>query len=324
MKRPSCKIFVVLLMFSIILTACGGGANPPVKTQAPAASTNAPAVPATQEVYPSPAVQSSYPSPVSQSAYPAVVTQPAAYPAVTSAATSAVAATQATTGEAMKVRVVMDATWPPFESVDEATKNIVGFDVDLMNAIAKEANLQVEYNNVPWDSLLAGMAQCQYDASISAMTITPERAQQFAFSDPYFAAGQIVTVKKDNTDITGKDSLSGKTVGVQLGTTGDIEAQKMKGVTVKNYDDIGLAFQDLMNGQIDAVIADNPLALGYVGKNTDKLKTVGDVFTNESYGIAICKTNTELLARINAGLAAVKKAGVIDQLTQKWITAGGK
>jgi polar amino acid transport system substrate-binding protein len=221
-----------------------------------------------------------------------------------------------------KIVVATDATWPPFETVDEASKQIVGFDIDLMNAIAKEAGFEVEYSNVPWDSLLAGMAQCQYDAAISAMTITEERAKQFAFSDPYFAAGQIVTVRADNTDITGKDSLAGKTIGVQLGTTGDIEAQKIAGATVKNYDDIGLAFQDLMNGQIDAVIADNPLALGYVGQNPDKLKTVGEVFTDEFYGIAVCKDKTDLVAQINKGLAAVKAQGLIEQLTQKWIVGG--
>lgn len=225
-------------------------------------------------------------------------------------------------GQKTKIVVATDATWPPFESVDEASKQIIGFDIDLMNAIAKEAGFEVEYSNVPWDSLLAGMAQCQYDASISAMTITEERAKQFAFSDPYFAAGQIVTVRADNTDITGKDTLAGKTIGVQLGTTGDIEAQKITGATVKNYDDIGLAFQDLMNGQIDAVIADNPLALGYVGQNPDKLKTVGEVFTDEFYGIAVCKDKTDLVAQINKGLAAVKAQGLIEQLTQKWIVGG--
>lgn len=225
-------------------------------------------------------------------------------------------------GQTTKVSVAMDATWPPFESVDETSKDIIGLDVDLMNAIAKEAGFEVEYSNVPWDSLLAGMAQCQYDVAISAMTITPERAEQFAFSDPYFAAGQVVTVRADNTDITGKDSLAGKTVGVQLGTTGDIEAQKITGATVKNYDDIGLAFQDLMNGQTDAVIADNPLALGYIGQNPDKLKTAGEVFTDEFYGIAVCKEKTDLVAQINKGLAAVKAQGLIEELTTKWISGG--
>ena len=227
-------------------------------------------------------------------------------------------------GQTKKIQVAMDATWPPFEYVDEQTKDIVGFDVDLMKAIADAEGLDVEFVNVSWDPLLAGMAQCQYDAAISAMTITEERKAQFNFSDPYFEAGQMVTVSVNNTDITGKDSLGGKTVGAQLGTTGAIELESMSGVTLKNYDDIGLAFQDLMNGQIDAVVADNPLALGYIGQNQDKIKAAGDVFTNEYYGIAVCKTETELLTKLNSGLAKVKADGVIDQLVDKWIKSGGE
>ncbi|MBN1303082.1 MAG: basic amino acid ABC transporter substrate-binding protein [Anaerolineales bacterium] len=220
------------------------------------------------------------------------------------------------------VQVATDATWPPFESVDETTKEIVGFDIDLMNAIAEEAGIEVEYVNVAWDSLLAGMAQCQYDAAISAMTITEERRENFAFTDGYFAAGQVVTVKSDNTDIMSKDDLGGKTVGVQLGTTGDIEAQKIEGAVVKNYDDISLAFQDLLNGQIDAVIADNPLAIEYVGVNEDSLKIVGEAFTDEAYGIAVCKEDTELLKKLNDGLDKVEANGTIDSLKDKWNLAG--
>lgn len=223
-----------------------------------------------------------------------------------------------------KVRVATDAAWPPFEYVDEQTKEIVGFDIELMKAIAEKGGFEVEFINVSWDPLLAGMAQCQYDASISAMTITEERKQSFNFSDPYFEAGQIVTVRVDNTEITGKDTLSGKTVGAQIGTTGAIETENIAGAILKTYDDVGLAFQDLMNGQIDAVIADNPLALGYVGENPDKLKTVGEVFTDENYGVAVCKTNTELLDKINKGLAAVKEEGLIEDLVAKWIGSSGE
>jgi polar amino acid transport system substrate-binding protein len=225
-------------------------------------------------------------------------------------------------GSTQKVRVATDATWPPFESIDEQSKEIVGFDIDLMNAIAKAGGFEVEYANVPWEPLLAGMAQCTYDASISAMTITEERKQSFSFSDPYFAAGQIVSVRIDDMEITGKDSLSGKRVGVQTGTTGDIEVQKMTNVARTPYDDIALAFQDLMNGQVDAVVADNPLALGYVGQNADKLKVVGEAFTDEYYGIAVCNTNADLLNKINKGLAKVKADGVIEELTTKWISSG--
>jgi len=225
-------------------------------------------------------------------------------------------------GKTDKVRVATDAAWPPFEYVDEGTKAIVGFDIELMDAIAEKGGFEVEYVNVAWDPLLAGMAQCQYDAAISAMTITEERKASFLFSDPYFAAGQVVAVQVGNTDITGKDTLVGKVVGAQIGTTGAIEVSNMQGVTLKTYDDIGLAFQDLMNGQIDAVVADNPLALGYVGQNPDKLKTVGDVFTDEYYGIAVCKDNPELQAKINAGLAAVQAEGLVDELVTKWLASG--
>lgn len=218
-----------------------------------------------------------------------------------------------------KVQVAMDATWPPFELVDEATKELVGFDVDLMKAIAEKAGLEVEFVNVSWDPLLSGMATCQYDASISAMTITEERKEQFLFSNPYFEAGQIVSVAINNNEINGKDDLPGRLVGVQLGTTGDIVSTEL-GANVKAYDDIGLAFQDLMNGQIEAVVADNPLAIGYVSQNSDKIKVVGDVFTDESYGIAVCKDKPELLEKINKGLQEVQNEGIIDQLVEKWLS----
>ena len=221
--------------------------------------------------------------------------------------------------EEAKIRVATDATWPPFESVNEQTKEVEGFDIDLMTAIAEKADLEIEFVNVAWDPLLTGIAKCQYDVAISAMTITEERKKEILFSDPYFAAGQIVTVQKDNTDITGKDDLAGKVVGAQIGTTGSFEVEKIEGATLKTYDDIGLAFQDLMNGQIDAVIADNPLAWEYEGKNPDKLKTVGEVFTSENYGIAVCKTEEDLLEKINTGLRAVKAEGLIDELIDKWL-----
>jgi polar amino acid transport system substrate-binding protein len=208
-----------------------------------------------------------------------------------------------------KLTVVMDATWPPFEYVDEETKELAGFDVDLMKAIAEKEGLEIEFQNVGFDSLLAGLSKCQYDAAISAITITDERKETIAFSDPYFAAGQIVTVRIDNTDITGKDSLVGKVVGAQLGTTGAIELENMEGVTLKTYDDISLVYQDVMNGQIDAAVADNPLAIEYVGKNPDRLKIVGEVFTDEYYGIAVCKTKPELVEKFNHGLESFNGRG---------------
>jgi polar amino acid transport system substrate-binding protein len=217
-----------------------------------------------------------------------------------------------------KIRVATDATWAPFEYVNDKTNQIEGFDIDLLNAIAAKENLDIEYINVSFDALLAGMAQGMYDCAISSITITADRQKDMLFSDPYFAAGQIITVQKSNTTITGKNTLTGQ-VGAQLGTTGAMEVAALIGVTLKTYDDIGLAYQDLMNGQIDAVVCDNPVALGYVGKNPNTLKIVGTAFTDENYGIAIAKGKTDLLAKINAGIAAVIKEGLVTQLSTKWL-----
>ncbi len=220
------------------------------------------------------------------------------------------------------IRVATDATWPPFEIVDEQTKQIVGFDVDLLNAIAAKEDLKLEYVNVGFDPLLAGMSQCQYDMAISSITITDERKKSMLFSDPYIEAGQIVTVRADETAIQSKDDLAGATVGAQLGTTGAIEVQKMSGVTLRTYDSVDLAFLDLMNKQIDAVVADQPTAINFAVQNKGKLKTIGQPFTDEFYGIAICQKNTALQQKIDAGLAAVKSEGVIDQLKTKWLNMG--
>jgi polar amino acid transport system substrate-binding protein len=225
---------------------------------------------------------------------------------------------------AKKIRVASDASYPPFETVDEATKELVGFDIDLFKAIAKDAKLDIEFVNIGFDPLLAGMAQCQYDAAISAITITEERSKNMTFSDPYFKAGQSITIGFKNDTVKTEADLKGKTIGTQLGTTGDILAKKIEGANVKSYDTVDLAFQDLINGQVDAVVADNVPSAGFVGKNPDKIKVVGDLLTSEDYGISVCKTNTELLGKINKSLANVKAAGEIDKLTEKWIKGSGK
>jgi len=222
-------------------------------------------------------------------------------------------------GTSAKIRVATDATWPPFEYINDAHE-IVGFDIDLMNAIAAKENLDIEFVNVMWDPLLAGMAQGTYDTAISSITILPDRQKDMLFSNPYYGAGQIVVVQKSNTTITGKNNLTGE-VGAQLGTTGAIEVGKIAGATLVNYDDIGLAFQALMNGQINAVVCDNPVAMQYVVTNPNALKVVGTVFTDEFYGIAVAKGEDELLAKINAGLQKVLEEGIIETLEEKWYQA---
>lgn len=242
-------------------------------------------------------------------------------PAATSTPTTAPSVNTAAAPVAKtKVSVATEAAYPPFESVNELTKELEGFDIDLMKAIAEKANLEIEFVNTPFDSLLAGIATCQFDVAISAVTITADRAKKYNFSTPYINAGQIITVALDNTDITSPANLVGKTVGVQLSTTGQIEVEKIEGVTVRPYDTVDLAFLDLANGQVDAVVADYPTTLNYVNQSKDKIKLTGEVFTEESYGVAVCKTDTELLAKINTALAELKTEGVLTSLEEKWLS----
>jgi polar amino acid transport system substrate-binding protein len=230
-----------------------------------------------------------------------------------------VGATAQPTNTPQVVRIVTEAAYPPFETVDETTKELVGFDMDLIRAVMDTTGLEYEIINIAWDPLLTGMAQCQYDAAISAITITEERQQAMGFSNGYINAGQIVTVNTATTDISGPEDLVGRRIAVQLGTTGDIEAQKIEGAEVKAYDSVDLAFQDLKNKQVDAVVADYPTSLAFVEANAGDIVTVGEPFTEEVYGIAVCKTDTALLEMINAGLKTVSDKGLIQELEQKWL-----
>ncbi|MGC9523589.1 MAG: basic amino acid ABC transporter substrate-binding protein [Anaerolineae bacterium] len=218
------------------------------------------------------------------------------------------------------VVVATDATWPPMEYVNE-DREIVGYDIDLMRAIADEAGFEVEFRNVAWDGIFAGLAAGEYDAIISSVTITEERQETYDFSDPYINAGQITVVPQDS-DITGPDDLSGHTVGVQISTTGAFEVQNIEGVEVNEYDEIGLAFEDLVAGRIDAVVCDTPVAADFALQREEyreALKIVGEPFTNEYYGVVVQKGNDELLAMINAGLDAVQEKSIDAQLEEQWL-----
>jgi polar amino acid transport system substrate-binding protein len=218
------------------------------------------------------------------------------------------------------ITVATDATWPPMEMVDQ-NKNIVGFDIDFLNAVAKEAGFTVEFQNTAWDGIFAGIAAGKYDAIISSVTITEERKKTMDFSIPYINAGQILIVPNASNAVVLKD-LAGKNVGAQIGTTGSFEVKKTEGVTLKTYDEIGLAFEDMATGRIDGVVCDTPVAADYAlqrDEYKDKFKIVGEPFTEEYYGIVVKKGDKELLDLINKGIQAVQAKGIDKKLEAKWL-----
>ena len=215
------------------------------------------------------------------------------------------------------IKIGTNAEYPPFESVDDSG-NIIGFDIDLMNAIAKAAGFEVEYVNTRWDGIFVALASGEFDAVISAATITEERAQTVDFSDSYFNAGQMIAVKV-GSDIKAPADLDGKRVGVQLGTTGDIWTTDNTQAEVVRYDEITLAFQALAQGDVDAVVNDGPTSAEIIKANPEMGATlVGEPFTDELYGVAVNKGRPEVLAAINKGLAAVKASGEYDTIYNTW------
>jgi polar amino acid transport system substrate-binding protein len=214
-----------------------------------------------------------------------------------------------------------ECTFPPMEFLD-ANKQPTGFDVDMIKAVAKAAGFEAVVKNTAWDGIFAGLAAKDYDAVLSAVTITDERKQTMDFSIPYVNAGQVIIVPKAYSASSDLKAFGGKKVGVQIGTTGAIEVMKYKDIQMKTYDEVGLAVEDLTIGRTDAVVVDSPTAASYVLQNDKykaKLKIIGKPFTNEQYGIAVRKGDKKTLDLVNKGLQAVLKDGTVDKLSKKWL-----
>jgi polar amino acid transport system substrate-binding protein len=223
-------------------------------------------------------------------------------------------------GQGKKLTVAIDATYPPFEQVNEKTGQVEGYSVDMMNAIAAKAGLDIEYVNISYAKLLEGVASCQYDIGCSSITITEERKKVMLFSDSVNSGGQIIVVRKDNTDVKGKDDLAGKVVAAQGATTSAAEAGKIPNVKLKTYTAMTDVFQALLNSECDAIVTDTDVSAYFVAKNPDKAKIVGPQLTNEVDGIAVCNKNEYLLPKINAALKELKNDGTLDKLRAKWLS----
>lgn len=224
-----------------------------------------------------------------------------------------------------KVYVVgTDAAYAPFESQNEKGE-IVGFDIDVVSAIAKKAGIEVKFVNTPWEGIFNALGQGDRDLVVSAVTITDERKQTMDFTAPYFDAVQLIAVK-ENSKVTKFADLKKLKVGVQTGTTGDEAVTKLLGKTstnIKRFESTPLALKELESGGVDAVVADNGVVIHYVANNPGgKFKTVSDKdFVPEQYGIAVKKGNAELLAKLDKGLADIKADGTYDQIYAKYFGA---
>lgn len=220
------------------------------------------------------------------------------------------------------LNVGTEATYAPFEYTEN--NQYVGFDMDLIRAIGEAEGMEVKISPLGFDALIPAVQAGTVDCCISAMTIKEERAKVVDFSNPYFTSGLIVAVSQSNTDIKGLDDLKGKRLAAEVGTTGLDASNAVKAkdpkTTVKVFDSVGEAFMELGKGGVDAVINDAPVTAYYAEtKGKDQIKTVGTVFqASDQYGIGVKKGNTDLLNKINDGLAKVKASGQYDTIYKKW------
>lgn len=217
-----------------------------------------------------------------------------------------------------------DAAYAPFESQNEKGE-IVGFDIDIVRAVAAKAGFEVRFVNTPWEGIFNALGQGDRDLLVSAITITDERRQTMDFSDPYFDAAQLIAVPADSPVARFADLKSLK-VGVQTGTTGDEAVSQLLGKTstdIKRFESTPLALKELEAGGVDAVVADNGVVSHYVANNPGgRFKTVSDPeFVPEQYGIAVRKGQAELLAALNQGLAAIRADGTYTQIYARYFGA---
>ncbi|MEH2283283.1 MAG: ABC transporter permease subunit [Nostoc sp.] len=218
------------------------------------------------------------------------------------------------------LRVATEPAFPPFEFKGQGGE-LQGFSIDLMNAIALAAKFKVDFQSLPFDGIIPALGAKTVDAAISSITITEERAKTVSFSRPYFKAGLAIAIRADNQNITGFDSLTNKKIAVQIGTTGAAKAKSIPGVQIRSFDSAPLALQELLNGNVDAVINDAPVTLYAINTgNLQGIKIVQQLLTEEFYGIATAK-NSPNLALINDGLDRVLKNGTYAQIYRKWFKA---
>ena len=234
---------------------------------------------------------------------------------------TAAESTAAESKEAVGGKLVMatNAEFPPYEFHDG--DKIVGIDAEIAQAIADELGMELEIEDIAFDSIIPEIVSGKADMALAGMTVTEDRKASVDFSDTYATASQMIIVKEDSK-ISGPDDLKGVTVGVQLGTTGDIYVSDLEadGTTVERYNKGFEAVQALSQGKIDAVVIDGEPAKTFVSES-EGLKILDEAFTVEECAIAVKKGNSELLDKINTALESLKDNGTLDEIVAKYIKA---
>jgi len=213
------------------------------------------------------------------------------------------------------IKIATEGATPPFNYFKDGT--LTGFDVDVGSAIAAKLGLKVEWITLPFDSLLVGLDQDRYDFVVAGHGITPEREKAVDFSNPYVCSGAAIVSKKGGAQTVA--DLSGKIVGVQVGTTYLEAVQKVPAVgEVKTFPKDTDALQNLLAGRTDVWVSDKLTAVDAIAKNNDAQLQIGDLLYQEKYGMAFKKGNTGLRDAVNAALTKILDDGTYADISDQY------
>lgn len=214
--------------------------------------------------------------------------------------------------------VATDNGYVPFEFIDEDSGDLVGFDIDLITALAEEAGIEIEFEVLEFDGIVAGVSSGRFDIAIAGMTITEERQESIDFTQPYYEAGLILAVLEGNEEIQSIDDVDGKVVATRTGSTSQEYLAQNTEANAEAFPGIIEAYQNVLAGRADAVLYDLPNVQYYSEKEAGgELKTVGEKLTGEDYGIAFPK-GSELRGVIDDALTTLKENGTYDDIYEKW------
>jgi len=214
--------------------------------------------------------------------------------------------------------VVSDTSFVPFEFKEDG--EYVGFDIDLIHAIADEAGFKINFETTNFDGIIPGLQTGQFDIAVAGIGITEERAEKIDYSDPYYESGLHLAVAEDNDSIDGIEDLDGMTVATRLGSTSAAFIEEnIEGAEANQYEQLDQAYLAVENGSVDAILYDAPNVAYYIQTDGEgKLKMVGDLYQAEDYGIAISQGNEELVEAINEALETLQENGEYDDIHKKW------
>ena len=223
--------------------------------------------------------------------------------------------------DGVTLRVGVDDTYPPMEFRDDTNK-LVGFDVDLTNAIVEKLGVEVEFISTAWDGIFPALKANKFDCIISSASMTKEKLENFLYSQPYLSNGQYIVVKPEDNSINKPEDLKGKNVGAQINTTSSKAAEKYQKITefkLTTYDQVIQPFADLKTGRIDAIVVDAMVAKDYEAKDPKSYKVTTAKLTNEPIGIVYSKANTELKKKVDTIIAGLKADGTLKKISEKWL-----